>query len=70
MRACPRLAPGSGCGSVADDTAVCNGVEPAQTAARSRPFGPTSLTRVRSASSAQSRSRSQPAAYWMAAVGR
>ena len=26
--ACPRLAPGSGCGSVANDTTVCNGVEP------------------------------------------
>src|SRR5688500_4479959 len=26
--ACPRLAPGSGFGSVANDTTVCNGVEP------------------------------------------
>jgi len=28
VRACPRLAPGSGFGSVADETTVCNGVEP------------------------------------------
>jgi len=43
--ACPRLAPGSGFGSVMHDKTVRNGVEPAQTAARSRPSGPKSLTR-------------------------
>ncbi len=41
----PPAAPGSGFGSVAHETTVCNGVEPRQTAAGSRPFGPKSLTR-------------------------
>ena len=42
----PPAAPGSGFGSVTHDKTVRNGVEPRQTAAGSRPFGPKSLTRV------------------------
>jgi hypothetical protein len=45
IRACPRLAPGSGFGSVGEQTTLANGVEPRQTAAGSRPSGPKSLTR-------------------------
>src|SRR5687768_12718423 len=45
-----------GFGSVTHDKTVRNGVEPAQTAARSRPFGPESLTRgkLRGAADTQS----------------
>ena len=46
VRACPRLAPGSGCGSVGLQTTQPNGVEtPTILLLGSRPFGPTSLNR-------------------------
>ena len=68
----PPAAPGSGCGSVADDTTVRNGVEPRQTAAGSRPFGPASLTRGSELASAEVRrcravgASGVPLTYWRA----
>jgi outer membrane receptor protein involved in Fe transport len=53
---------GSGCGSVEQQTTLLNGVEPRQTAAGSRPFGPASLTQLRSKMAVSACAADHPAA--------